>query len=1346
MRYHKQGSSILEQQGELSPWLGEVQMHREEDEPRDMHTHFVGSPYQYLEVLPEEDEGEGEMFEGEMWDKAVKENVQLSTKLKWDKYIYQISGLLTGRNMAGLPARVLRAGDPEFAQFLSKWQEKNKKDPLRVTVLGTDGILGLNTWTVMQWYLGLHKLNNKHLNLSAVKKAISHNTKIIKRLSEEKSEGKSKLDFVFDYFDYEKIAKGPLNHEYTAYAIAEFQNKNKKTPNGILDDSTWRDLELAIRNIFKGDYEVRFNIGPNVTEHLVRENLRLSEELRWKDHMYNISMLVGGSNGTLMPAPIRLYTPGDRDFAVKVFEWQDNYNKKYKGQHRQKLVVDGILGLNAWTMMQEAMGFFNFDVNNIRSKIKNIEDVKKINRKHKINYKDIVKELAKRDVITNGDLQFNEEYLAYCIAAYQEKNRLGIDGMIGPKTWQYLMAGDLGSPGLSANRDIRFTELKKWGVMELAPMFKFAVEDLEQEVDNQARQLERHLIDAKVIPDSNFWKKLGIDIGVLIINVIAAYFTAGTSAAASGAAASGKAGGGAAVGGAAGILGSFFKDYLDDGAKEAADKRNKSIQQNVNDATRVKYLNLDLYQIQEFFKKKIISAGGNNDEIVNLILDIEELSANENLVKKLLLINTFNYFKTQPRLIVGYNNQIPIEYWSLNDISNIKTKWGELRIEFCQNYMSLGSVNGIPQTPMRITGDNIKILKEVWQYWSEFYQLHELDLKLSNIELLNLMLPKTDKRYEPPGYVSVYFKANHSDGVTYLSSHSDKSTVYNSPMTIMKAPFELHVANIKIGSPQWGNKFTYTDEMIFVNNKNNYIKRKYIEKNSKGVSFDKIVKDIVSFVLDNKYNASGSERKIIFWEGETHQNPEITYDAWEAEPQYEMDMPNNDFTEWDDNEMPPDSNSNILNVPDNHKKTAGNRAQVERSGIAVSDILQVVGSLVNLSALRRQMERHNLQNPNDVYQINASNPATIDAVFTEAIHQFQRAHYFDPKEQDGILNASTLDTLGFKEHKLRPRLNSTDWHGQNKLDDIKSRVSKSTNGEFTSGNWFRCIVRPAFLGHKIKQGVHLLLWRKLQEAQTWLLAQPQYKGMTPVQLGRTLGLDRPDVEYSGARLSKDNQAMHSFGLAIDIDRQRHSWIGAGWVQYDKEKLKERHRMLETLRKASGERLPGSNIFEYLHSIAQSAGADTRAAYSVLKKRHDEFIAYLQNNPAELRYWKNSATFGSRDPLLGFLSLHPDLVYALREVAGLAWGAIDFGPRACGDIMHFDTRMSGVGQIIAHHIGGFVPSGGHPALSVPSSNEIWYENEFEDADEYQTDYEYHEAIGEAEWEDSYSNEEEDDFNQ
>ena len=70
--------------------------------------------------------------------------------------------------------------------------------------------------------------------------------------------------------------------------------------------------------------------------------------------------------------------------------------------------------------------------------------------------------------------------------------------------------------------------------------------------------------------------------------------------------------------------------------------------------------------------------------------------------------------------------------------------------------------------------------------------------------------------------------------------------------------------------------------------------------------------------------------------------------------------------------------------------------------------------------------------------------------------------------------------------------------------------------------------------------------RKLKEAESWLLSQPKYKDMTPASLGKALGFNA-GTGFSSARLSADNQAMHSFGLAIDINGWGNPWIGAGWV-------------------------------------------------------------------------------------------------------------------------------------------------------------------------------------------------------
>ena len=43
-----------------------------------------------------------------------------------------------------------------------------------------------------------------------------------------------------------------------------------------------------------------------------------------------------------------------------------------------------------------------------------------------------------------------------------------------------------------------------------------------------------------------------------------------------------------------------------------------------------------------------------------------------------------------------------------------------------------------------------------------------------------------------------------------------------------------------------------------------------------------------------------------------------------------------------------------------------------------------------------------------------------------------------------------------------------------------------------------------------------------------------------------------------------------------------------------------------------------------------------------------------------------------------MNLHRSLVCALRDHGCLAWGAIDLGANANGDMMHFDCRAIGIG--------------------------------------------------------------------
>ena len=86
--------------------------------------------------------------------------------------------------------------------------------------------------------------------------------------------------------------------------------------------------------------------------------------------------------------------------------------------------------------------------------------------------------------------------------------------------------------------------------------------------------------------------------------------------------------------------------------------------------------------------------------------------------------------------------------------------------------------------------------------------------------------------------------------------------------------------------------------------------------------------------------------------------------------------------------------------------------------------------------------------------------------------------------------------------------------------------------------------------------------------------------------------------------------------------------------------------------------------------------------------------FCKTTPLNYATGEIALTFDDRDPLNGFLNRHRDLVFALRQIALLAWGAIDFGPSASGDVMHFDLRTLGAGRVIAEKLGGYIPRSGH----------------------------------------------------
>ena len=403
-----------------------------------------------------------------------------------------------------------------------------------------------------------------------------------------------------------------------------------------------------------------------------------------------------------------------------------------------------------------------------------------------------------------------------------------------------------------------------------------------------------------------------------------------------------------------------------------------------------------------------------------------------------------------------------------------------------------------------------------------------------------------------------------------------------------------------------------------------------------------------------------------------------------------------------------------------------NRTHPSVSGVTLDAIRDALSSYVDAAAVQAA--------------IGASSPAA-DGVLVECVHQFQLKCYREKGRHDGLAGESTLDSLGLiKRTGLHGGVRQNDT-AQKRLIERDSQI-KAISAEYTAANWYDGISDPSVFGWTTKsgRGLHVMLVRKLRQAERFLLTLPAFSGKTPAELGVALGLAE---QHGGARTGKSLSA-HTLGLAIDLAYTANPWI-------------HRTATWEALKRAITLVSPSPLTRDYDSAPAYFAtlGADpqrsTGQVWDELRQRSAEFGAYFRLardeqalrealraaqargaaglvNPGEsldqaVVRWRatigqdrSSITSCDPDagdgdfchhvpPEQGFLSLPRDLVIALREHGCLAWGAVDFGPGGggSGDMMHFDARVDGVGRAIEQGPAYIPHPGHHPCRPASSSS-------------------------------------------
>ena len=406
------------------------------------------------------------------------------------------------------------------------------------------------------------------------------------------------------------------------------------------------------------------------------------------------------------------------------------------------------------------------------------------------------------------------------------------------------------------------------------------------------------------------------------------------------------------------------------------------------------------------------------------------------------------------------------------------------------------------------------------------------------------------------------------------------------------------------------------------------------------------------------------------------------------------------------------------------------------SGIGLKELCARLERYIDRAALDDHVRRTNAAAPGSY----GSDDATL---VTLLAHQFQRktcrtptvGEITKPCTVDGRVAEDTLDTLGFVYH-TGETLNRADQINRVAADTLRKLPASAFAGiepGLTASTWWSHMVSPPWLGMPIKQGIHLVLLKRLRRAQSALMSLPAYANLSPAELGKALGLEE---EHKGARPGNADWSMHLFGLAIDIGYTRNPWL----TNPRRDTAKLAAITLRAARLVGPSRVGDAGITaRYLHNLA-TTHRDTDKIHKILAGWSgwlDEYFALVGNAkrlesllPLATAIYPDAGWFKPGESLAaaanrwtrlvrtdfddfalavsrgsnknevrhGFMDLASDLVIALRNEACLAWGAVDFGPSASGDVMHFDLRTEGIGRTIGKASGkAFVPVAGHPCL-------------------------------------------------
>ncbi|HVV82368.1 MAG TPA: hypothetical protein VHE35_04785 [Kofleriaceae bacterium] len=241
---------------------------------------------------------------------------------------------------------------------------------------------------------------------------------------------------------------------------------------------------------------------------------------------------------------------------------------------------------------------------------------------------------------------------------------------------------------------------------------------------------------------------------------------------------------------------------------------------------------------------------------------------------------------------------------------------------------------------------------------------------------------------------------------------------------------------------------------------------------------------------------------------------------------------------------------------------------------------------------------------------------------------------------------------------------------------------------------------------------HPVLAKRVEAASAFLRAR--HPGEKDPDIRKAIGWEHGEGNAAYFKFDCD---MHNMGLALDINPKQNAWFfrGGGAIGHDKwnmEVFAEAAHLFggESITPGMMKQLADSKSTEELWATLHQS-SESVARYISLCKRNKQGALEEDHFKAELKKIKpdmsdanvekayefakqhdvdkyfHDANLG-QDQSRSFMNHSEDMLVALRDAAGLAWGGAEISGSVNGDFMHFDMRNSaGLGgevwEMVAH---------------------------------------------------------------